>query len=578
MAFLRELQENSITRYESKLLIVGEAGTGKSSLIRALRNNEYDPHLPTTHGIEVDYLKFSHPHQEIILNTWDFGGQQIYQATHQFFLTKRSLYVVVWNARLGMEQGRLHYWLETIKALAPDAPVLLVATHIDERPPDLNYQLYKNAYPQLVGNLSVSNKNGEGLAQLQKELVDQALCLPLMGQPWPQRWLEAEKTLLARSENFIDADAYVFCCSACGIEADIAKGTLGNYLHDLGKILYFRDDYMLSNLIILKPNWVTKAISRVLDNEATSTGNGILLHRNLQRIWSKDEDGQPYEPYLYPVFLRLMERFEISYQIEADILEGNSTRSLVPQLLPHQPPINLPPWPKTPDKGQSQVEIVYRLDSIPAGIMSRFIVRTHRYTQNLHWREGVLLEYQGHRARVELNPMLRELRLLVEGPLPQNFFTILMNTVDVVLARFEGLTIERKVPCICHWERRLDEPCSRFYHYEDLVRRMEAGRYIVECPDTFVEISVPTLLYGIHSSTNEKVMADIQQGQQEIQKSLKELQKLDIILQKLDQQSELIARSFTRLWNLEMQKMEVNCPRQGSNALDSVNHQAAGAA
>src|SRR5215472_4929508 len=66
------------------------------------------------------------------------GGQQIYHATHQFFLTKRSLYMVVWNARLGVQQGRLDYWLETIKAHAPDAPVLLVATHVDERTPDLN--------------------------------------------------------------------------------------------------------------------------------------------------------------------------------------------------------------------------------------------------------------------------------------------------------------------------------------------------------------------------------------------------------------------------------------------------------
>ena len=83
----------------------------------------------------------------MLLNTWDFGGRHIYHATHQFFLTKRSLYIVVWNARLGVEQGRLHFWLETIKALAPDAPVLLVATHTDERAPDINFQSYQEEYP-----------------------------------------------------------------------------------------------------------------------------------------------------------------------------------------------------------------------------------------------------------------------------------------------------------------------------------------------------------------------------------------------------------------------------------------------
>jgi internalin A len=298
LAFLRELQESSTPRYESKLLLVGEGGTGKSSILRALRNDTFDSNLSTTHGIEVDRLQLSSPHHEIMLNTWDFGGQQIYHATHQFFLTKRSLYMVVWNARLGVQQGRLDYWLETIKAHAPDTPVLLVATHVDERMPDLNYQLSKDVYPQIVGELGVSNKNRQGIAELNTMLADQALRLPLMGQPWPEKWLSVEKVLSARPEHHIDAETYTHCCSRCAVEPDIAKGSLGNYLHDLGKILYFRDDFVLSNLIVLKPNWVTKAISRVLDDETTSREQGILLHSDLPRIWAVDEDGQPYESHL----------------------------------------------------------------------------------------------------------------------------------------------------------------------------------------------------------------------------------------------------------------------------------------
>src|SRR5712691_470528 len=63
LTFLRELREKSITRYEAKLLVVGEGGTGKSSLLRALRNQTFDATLSTTHGIEIDHLAVSHPHQ-----------------------------------------------------------------------------------------------------------------------------------------------------------------------------------------------------------------------------------------------------------------------------------------------------------------------------------------------------------------------------------------------------------------------------------------------------------------------------------------------------------------------------------
>ena len=84
------------------------------------------------------------------LGTWDFGGQDLYHATHQFFLTERSLYILVWNARYGYEQGKLYYWLDTIQAKAPNSPVLIVATHIDERPVDIPFEDIQRRYPQVV--------------------------------------------------------------------------------------------------------------------------------------------------------------------------------------------------------------------------------------------------------------------------------------------------------------------------------------------------------------------------------------------------------------------------------------------
>lgn len=563
LAFMRELQKSHTVRYEAKLLLVGEGGTGKSSLLRSLRNESFEPGLPTTHGIAIEQLPLSMGDYDMTLHAWDFGGQHIYHATHQFFLTQRSLYVVAWNARLGAEQGRLSYWLDTIKTLAPDAPILLVATHIDERAPDLNYQLYKSTYPQLVGSLGISNRDGIGIEALRKMLAEQAMQLPLMGQPWPQAWLDADRMLSSCSEHYIDVTAYIQACVSCGVEEEIANGTLGDYLHDLGKILFFRDEDLLSNLVFLQPNWVTQAIARVLDDKAISQARGIMRHADLARIWAFDDEEQVYERRLFPILFRLMERFELSYQLDNDEPGKSATLSLVPLLLPHEPPITLTAWPQTPPAGQTQVEMVYHLDFVPAGIMSRFIVRTHRYTKGLHWREGVLLAYEGHEARVELNSMAREIRLLVTGVLPQNFFTILMNTMNEILKRFQGLTIRRDIPCICHWTQRSNTRCKRYYHYEDLIRRMQAHKYSIECLETFMDVSVPQLLYGIHSSTTEQVITDIRSNGREIRAiktQLKELHKLDILLEKVDQQAELIARGFTRQWNYEMALLEAECP------------------
>jgi hypothetical protein len=168
--------------------------------------------------------------------------------------------------------------------------------------------------------------------------------------------------------------------------------------------------------------------------------------------------------------------------------------------------------------------------------------------------------------------MSRELRLLVWGVQPHNFFTILMNTVDIILARFQGLAIQREIPCICHWDHQDADPCKHFYNYEELIRRMKARRYKVECAQTFADVSVPMLLYGIHTSTDEQVMEDLRQGQQKLEKRLDDLQKLDLILGKLQQQSELLVRNFARQWNLEMKKIEAECPNTFFLTLGSNYH------
>ena len=475
LAFLRELQRASITRYEAKLLLVGEGGTGKSSLLRALRGQDFEKNLDTTHGIAVENLPLPHPQlpaQALTLNAWDFGGQDIYHATHQFFLTERSVYVVVWNARTGSRDSKLDYWLDTIQVLAPKAPVLLVATHIDERAPDLNVQQYRSAYPQIVDVLAISSKTDEGLEALKQALALHAASLPLMGQPWPTAWVNVEQALLARPEHHISADLYMDVCTQEGVQAEIAQGTLGGYLHDLGKVLYFRDDQILNHIVVLKPNWVTKAISLVLEDPVTKAANGILAHADLPRIWSVDEDGRPYARALHPIFLRLMERFDLSYQIEPMVPGQQPTHSLIPQLLSHEEPAEVqhvwPPDPTLP--GQMHVEMVYRFDFVPAGIMSWFIVRTHRYTRNLHWRDGAILSYEGHTARIELFPMLRELRIAVWGIQPYTFFVILKETLDLILTRFKGLQVRREVPCTCQSQTQAATPCKEVYRYEEDLR------------------------------------------------------------------------------------------------------------
>ena len=63
---------------------------------------------------------------------WDFAGQSVYYNTHQFFLSSRAIYILVWNVRLGSEYAGLDFWLSSISCHAPGAPVFVVGTHVDQ--------------------------------------------------------------------------------------------------------------------------------------------------------------------------------------------------------------------------------------------------------------------------------------------------------------------------------------------------------------------------------------------------------------------------------------------------------------
>jgi hypothetical protein len=184
----------------------------------------------------------------------------------------------------------------------------------------------------------------------------------------------------------------------------------------------------------------------------------------------------------------------------------------------------------------------------------------------LHWREGVILSYQDHFARAELFPESKELHIEAWGVEPRTFLVILKETVDLILSRFKGLQVRREVPCICHQQVEGAQPCPEAYRYkEDLVERLNQGRETIECRKSFREVIVRDLLYGIHVSTTPQVHTIVAAGQQEILRRLDVLQYQgdyhnDMVLQRLNLLCEWSVRQFTRQWNLEMHKLEAECP------------------
>ena len=548
LAYLQEQFKEQKKQWVSKLLVVGEGGVGKTSLLRALRSEGFFEGLETTHGIGVEKLELAHPKQAGItmeLNTWDFGGQQIYHATHQFFFTNRSLFALVWDARHGWEAGKLYNWLDRIQTKAPESPVIVVAAHIDERDADLPLDDLQRKYPQIKGHYKLSNKTGEGIEEFKERLAELAADLPLMGEEWPASWLDAADTIRERTEQYISPKKFYRLVGKHKVRKK-DRDILAQWMHDLGDILYFMENEELNDLVILDPAWVNEKISRVLESRDVIKKDGIFTRWHMDELWADISD-ESIRQHL----IRLMEQFDLSYRT----LE-NREISLVVERLPLDPPDYRETWDAILDtEGCKEISMKFKLGSIQAGLPTWFIARSHRFTTHTHWRAGALFadcKERRHLALIEAHEYERYLRLTVRGLAPHNFFALLRDGLELTLARFPGLKIKRKVPCPGHAGGR----CPHEFDLGQLQKAIELEMPVMEvqCQETFENVSVPRLLFGLDRSTEGSVASRIDELQERI------VGGQEAILTEWTELAKLAQRQFLMLFKSHQRLAESHCP------------------
>jgi Leucine-rich repeat (LRR) protein len=430
---------------EAKLLIVGEAGAGKTTLAKKILNPSYllDSQEASTEGIDVSTWEFptgirvQEPGGERILerqfrvNIWDFGGQEIYHATHQFFLTKRSVYVLVADER--REDIDFEYWLEVINLLSDGSPVVVVQNQKQGRNQRIDLGTLRLRYPNLGPEVRLNLGDNSGLADAVGRIRRELEQLPHIGTPLPRTWRNVRVALEADPRNYIGADEFFDVCAANGFTRRDDMQQLGGYLHDLGVCLFFQDDDLLSRTIILKPEWGTGAVYRVLDDAEIAGQLGVFDRADLRRIWQEPS----YEP-MRAELLQLMVKFGLCYPLPG------ADAFVAPQLLsPNRP---LYGWDET-----DNLVLRYEYDVMPKGIIWRLIVALHDLIQpdNSAWRSGVLLEYDASRADVIEDYGRRRLSIRVRGGDPRVLLGIIDHALAVIHRSYPAIRFDKFRPCDC---------------------------------------------------------------------------------------------------------------------------------
>jgi internalin A len=443
--YLRLLRSGDVRPLnEAKLLLVGQGSVGKTSLVKQLREGEFNPNEPQTDGLNVHEWNIHVNSKDVRLNVWDFGGQEIYHATHQFFLTKRSLYLLVCNCRTSEEENRLEYWLKLIQSFGGGSPVIIVGNKKDEQPLDINRKALRDKYPNIKAILETSCQTGDGIEELRAAIYDQVAQLHDVYNLLPLSWFEVKERLEAMERDFISYNEYIGICCRNDVYEGHNQEQLIDLLHNLGLVLNFREHPILKDTNVLNPDWVTAGIYALLSDEDLKTNTkGILTHDDLTRVL----DGERYPPERHRYLTDLMQEFQLCFELP----DCSSPKFLIPGLLPKDEP-------EDTDLEGDTLEFQYHYRILPEGVLSRFIVLSHeKIHKQVCWRSGVMLEYcEGEEvyniARIKADPEEDKIFISISGreTTRRVFLSLIRDTFNRIHRSFANLEVTEWVPVPGH--------------------------------------------------------------------------------------------------------------------------------
>ena len=426
---------------EGKLILVGRGEVGKTSIVRSLMNLDFRGDESKTQGINITTWSIECGEAPVRLNVWDFGGQEIMHATHQFFLTERSLYLLVLNGREGAEDLDADYWMRHIESFGNESPVIVVQNKIGQQPFDLNYRGLQARYPQIRGYVKTDCRDGIGIDALRDLIRSVTSQMPEVRMKFPVDWFAVKESIETQGDDFIGYEAFRQLCARHGVSDQADQDGLCWVLHCLGIALNYRDDPRLRETSVLKPEWVTQGIYRILNATELAQRHGELRLQDLEQLLPSKQ--YPLEKHVF--LMELMRKFSLCFAFPDE-----PDRYLIPELLGKEEPRSVQKL-----QPANCLNFEYHYGLLPEGLIPRLIARSHTLSHNCpRWRTGVVMAHEDCKALVKAEAADRRVIVRIGGDdrgARRRLLAIIRYDLDRIHHEFKDrLDAEPKVPLPKH--------------------------------------------------------------------------------------------------------------------------------
>lgn len=159
-----------------KIIIGGDGGVGKSTIIDRIVTGKFREDHRMTIGVDFKIYKTQHKNAPISLQIWDLGGQERFQMMHASYCRGAVGAIVMYDLTRYLTVEHIPNWLEIISSgVKKQIPIILVGSKADlVDATDLQRYLEEPYFKSLpiVSHLVTSSKSGLNIDTLLQQILD----------------------------------------------------------------------------------------------------------------------------------------------------------------------------------------------------------------------------------------------------------------------------------------------------------------------------------------------------------------------------------------------------------------------
>ena len=439
-AYFASLKQGAVPMTDLKFMVLGNGQIGKTQICRRLCGESFDESIPSTHGVLVRQASFDFADDnQVKLNLWDFGGQEIYHGTHSlFFNNQQCIFLPMWHPKrekqsthvvddMKFRDHPLSYWLTHIQQQnqSNNIPPVIVAQSQCDEPGVGEYSLpITNDLQQnftFFKQITTSAKADGGLDELQTAIRNAIRYMrkhhpqPPIPKPWHrvkqqiEVWIaeDSQKPENERQHQLLSYQNFVDLCQGTDIKqldpnlivANNSIDPLLHLLHHSGVVFY--QEGLFNNQLLLDQSWALNAIYAVFHRKTAYhqiKQNGGKFYQGDLGHWLWNDAG--YSQDEQAQFIDMMQSCGVCFSYRE---HDSKITYVVPELLPETTSLEVTQalarnW-HCLEQGDT-VTISYKVEMLHTALFNRVLAMVVQDAKSgaIYWQNGLLAFETKHKS------------------------------------------------------------------------------------------------------------------------------------------------------------------------------------